>query len=133
MAGFGNRNLSDAPAEALPHLMDLEQLTPTKRYYSISEVSRIFGLSVAKLRFWEENFPSLKIQRNRSGERVFQQKDLEHLRLIYELVEERRFTLEGARNYIKTKQHKQPESAEMLARLQNCGGSWSNSGKPSWP
>jgi len=102
--------------------MDLDQLSPTKRYYSISEVSRIFGLSVAKLRFWEENFPSLKIQRNRSGERVFQHKDLEHLQLIYELVEERRFTLEGARNYIKNKQHKQSETAELLARLQRLRG-----------
>lgn len=102
--------------------MHLEQLSPTKRYYSISEVSRIFGLSVAKLRFWEENFPSLKIQRNRSGERVFTQKDLEHLQLIYELVEERRFTLEGARNYIKNKQHKQSEYAEVLARLQRLRG-----------
>lgn len=102
--------------------MDLDQLSPTKRYYSISEVSRIFGLSVAKLRFWEENFPTLKIQRNRSGERVFQHKDLEHLQFIYELVEERRFTLEGARNYIKTKQRKQSENAEILARLQRLRG-----------
>lgn len=102
--------------------MELEPLSPTKRYYSISEVSRIFGLSVAKLRFWEENFPSLKIQRNRSGERVFQHKDLEHLQFIYELVEERRFTLEGARNYIKTKQRKQSENAEVLARLQRLRG-----------
>ncbi len=102
--------------------MDLEQLPPTKRYYTISEVSRIFGLSVAKLRFWEENFPSLKIQRNKSGERVFQYKDLEHLRTIYELVEEKRFTLEGARNHIKNKQHKQSENAEVLARLQKLRG-----------
>ena len=102
--------------------MELDQLSPTKRYYSISEVSRIFGLSVAKLRFWEENFPSLKIERNRSGERIFKQKDLEHLQVIYELVEERRFTLEGARNYIKNKQHKQSENAEVLARLQRLRG-----------
>lgn len=102
--------------------MELDQLPPTKRYYTISEVSRIFGLSVAKLRFWEENFPSLKIERNRSGERVFTKKDLEHLRLIYELVEEKRFTLEGARNHIKNKQHKQPENAEVLARLQKLRG-----------
>lgn len=102
--------------------MELDQLPPTKRYFTISEVSRIFGLSVAKLRFWEEHFPSLKIERNRSGERIFKQKDLEHLRLIYELVEEKRFTLEGARNHIKNKQHKQSENSEVLARLQKLRG-----------
>jgi DNA-binding transcriptional MerR regulator len=100
----------------------MQDLPPTKRYYTISEVAKIFGVSVPKLRFWEDNFPSLKIQRNRAGDRVFQQKDLEHLRMIYELVEERRFTLEGARNYIKTKQHKQPENAEVIARLQKLRG-----------
>ncbi len=100
----------------------MQELPTNKRYYTISEVARIFDVSVPKLRFWEDNFPSLKIGRNRAGDRVFMQKDLEHLRTIYELVEERRFTLEGARNYIKTKQHKQPENAEIVAKLQKLRG-----------
>ncbi|MCY7351803.1 MAG: MerR family transcriptional regulator [Cytophagaceae bacterium] len=96
----------------------MENLPINKRYYTISEVARLFDVSIPKLRFWEENFPSLKIERDKSGDRKFTRKDIEHLQMIYELVEEKRLTLEGARKYIKNKEHKIQENAQYIAQLQ---------------
>ncbi len=95
----------------------MEKLPTNKRYYSISEVARIFDFSVPKVRYWEDFF-ALKIDRNRSNDRIFTQKDLEHLQLIYQLVELKGYTLEGARNHLKNKEHKLPPNAEVLDKLQ---------------
>lgn len=88
-----------------------------KRYYSISEVAKIFDFSVPKVRYWEDFF-SLKIDRNKSNDRIYTKKDLERLQLIYQLVELKGYTLEGARNHLKNKEHKLPENAELLDKLQ---------------
>lgn len=96
----------------------MENLPSNKLYYTISEVARLFDVSVPKLRFWEENFPSLKIDRTKSGDRKFNRKDIEHLQMIYELVEEKRLTLEGARKFIKNKEHRVQENALVIDQLQ---------------
>jgi|GEM_PF-309169 len=100
------------PMEKLP-----TNIPANKRYYSISEVAKIFDFSVPKVRYWEEFF-ALKIKRNGANDRAFTYKDLQHLQLIYQLVESKGYTLEGARNHLKNKEHKQPENAELLDKLQ---------------
>lgn len=72
-----------------------------KRYYSIGEVAEQFGISKSLIRFWEGEFDSLKPHKNSKGDRRFTQKNLEELKLIYELVKEKGFTLEGAKREIK--------------------------------
>jgi DNA-binding transcriptional MerR regulator len=89
----------------------------TKKYYGIAEVAKMFGMEISKIRFWEEKFPTLKLQRNKAGDRIFTHKDIEHLELIYDLVENRRFTLEGARNYIKNREHKLNHNTDLIDSL----------------
>ncbi len=70
-------------------------------YYSISEVAGMLGLEAYVLRFWEREFPHLRPKKNRAGNRIYQQKEIEQLMQIKYLLHEKGFTIEGARNYLK--------------------------------
>lgn len=72
-----------------------------KLYYSIGEVADIFNVSTSLIRYWENEFDILKPKKNKKGNRLFTQKDLDNLDLIYHLVKVRGYTLEGARKKLK--------------------------------
>ena len=72
-----------------------------KLYYSIGEVAQMFGVSNSLIRFWETEFTILKPRKNAKGNRLFTKKDIENLKIIYHLVKEKGFTLEGARKRLK--------------------------------
>jgi len=74
---------------------------PSKLYYSISEVSAMFGVNASLIRFWEKEFDIIKPRKNAKGNRLFTQQDIDNIALIYHYVKERRMTLEGARQKIK--------------------------------
>lgn len=76
---------------------------PPKLYFSIQEASKLTGVKAHVLRFWESEFPDLKPKKSQSGRRTYQRKDLEKIFEIKHLLYERRFTIEGARNYLKQK------------------------------
>jgi DNA-binding transcriptional MerR regulator len=88
-----------------------------KRYYSIGEVAKLFGLKASVIRFWETEFSFLNPHKNAKGDRRFTKINIEQLRLIYHLVKERGFTLEGARKEISTSKSAVKERIEMLDRL----------------
>lgn len=72
-----------------------------KLYYSIGEVAELFEVNASLIRFWEKEFDVLKPLKNKKGNRLFTQKDLDNLRIIYHLVKERGFTLQGAKDKLK--------------------------------
>ncbi|MDG1157955.1 MAG: MerR family transcriptional regulator [Flavobacteriales bacterium] len=88
-----------------------------KQYYSISEVAKTFGVNASTIRFWEKEFDVIKPKKNRKGNRMFTLKDMENLRVIYHLVKERGFTLDGARNHMKSNGEQVSNEAEVVARL----------------
>ena len=96
--------------------MNLESLT--KLYYSIGEVSKLFGVSSSLIRYWETEFSVLKPQKNRKGDRRYTKKDIEVIHKIYNLVKERGFTLDGAKKELKNKRSK-PKSTEVIQKLQS--------------
>jgi len=73
----------------------------TKLYYSISEVADMFDVNASLIRYWEKEFDVLKPKKNAKGNGLFTQKDIDNLKLIYHLVKERGFTLDGANNRLK--------------------------------
>lgn len=75
----------------------------TKLYYTIGEVSDMFGVNASTLRFWETEFSKLKPQKNRRGDRKYTEKDIRTLERIYTLVKERGFTIEGAKKEMRNK------------------------------
>jgi DNA-binding transcriptional MerR regulator len=72
-----------------------------KLYYSISEVSDMFDVNASTIRFWEKEFDILKPTKNKKGNRLFTQKDIENLRLIVHYVKEKGYTLQGAKDKLK--------------------------------
>jgi DNA-binding transcriptional MerR regulator len=73
-----------------------------KLYYSISEVSKITNLEQYVLRYWESEFEELKPAKNRAGNRIYTNKDIQLILFIKKLLREERYTIEGAKQVIKT-------------------------------
>jgi DNA-binding transcriptional MerR regulator len=71
-----------------------------KKYYSIGEVADIFGVATSLIRFWETEFETIKPKKNRKGNRQFTVSDIEDVRLVYHLVKEKGYTLNGARELL---------------------------------
>ncbi|MFZ9942921.1 MAG: MerR family transcriptional regulator [Bacteroidia bacterium] len=81
--------------------MPYKDTEPQKIYYTIGEVARMFNVNSSLIRFWEKEFDVLKPHKNKKGNRLFTPADLENLRIIYHLVKERGFTLQGAKSKLK--------------------------------
>ena len=72
-----------------------------KLYYSISEVSKMVELEQYVLRYWEREFDILRPQKNRAGNRIYTEKDIEIIKLIKRLTREDRYTISGARQVLE--------------------------------
>jgi len=82
--------------------MAYKKPTVDKVYYSIGEVADLFEVNASLIRFWEKEFDILKPHKNKKGNRLFTQKDLTNLNIIYDLVKERGYTLNGAKEMLRT-------------------------------
>jgi DNA-binding transcriptional MerR regulator len=91
---------------------------PEKRYYGIGEVARAFDVNTSLIRFWEKEFDVLQPKKNAKGNRKFTPRDIQNLELIYHLVKERGFTLEGAKLHLKENRHKSMETYELIRKLE---------------
>ncbi|WP_422083529.1 MerR family transcriptional regulator [Ulvibacterium sp.] len=91
---------------------------PEKRYYGIGEVARAFGVNTSLIRFWEKEFDALKPKKNAKGNRKFTPQDINNLRLIYHLVKERGFTLEGAKIHLRESRQKTLNNFEIIQKLE---------------
>ena len=88
-----------------------------KAYYSISEVAEMFKVKISHLRYWENEFDVLQPRKNRKGDRLFRPQDIKTLLLIHDLIRRRKFTVEGAKEFLK-KNAKAQETHELIASLQ---------------
>ena len=90
-----------------------------KLYYSIGEVADMFEVNVSLLRFWEKEFDILKPKKNKKGNRMFTTKDLDNLKIIYHLLKERGYTLEGAKKKLKENKEDTINNIEIVNRLKD--------------
>ena len=88
-----------------------------KLYYSIGEVAEMFKVNTSLIRFWEKEFDILKPVKNKKGNRMFSKADLENLRIIYHLVKERGFTLQGAKDKVKENKQDTVNTVEVVNSL----------------
>lgn len=88
-----------------------------KRYYSIKEVASMFSLNESTLRYWETEFPSLRPRTVGQNVRQYQEKDIELIRLIHNLVKVRGFKLSAARKMIAANRGGTEKSAEIISSL----------------
>ena len=76
----------------------------------------MFKVNQSLIRFWENEFDVLKPKKNGKGDRLFRPEDVKNLKLIYTLLRERKYTLEGAKDFIK-KNKKVDEKFELIEHL----------------
>ncbi len=101
---------------------DLIQIPPDeilfqKQYYSIGEVSKWFRVNQSLIRYWETEFDILEPRKNRKGDRFFRPVDVKNLVLIHDLLRRRKFTIEGAKEFLK-KNKKADEKFAMIQSLE---------------
>jgi len=72
-----------------------------KRYYTIGEVAEMFDVATSLIRFWETEFDLINPKKNKKGNRQFTQEDVSNVKLIYHLVKEKGYTLQGAKDILK--------------------------------
>ena len=94
------------------------ELSKDKRYYSIGELAKAFDVNASLIRFWDKEFDILKPKKNAKGNRMFTPEDVKNLQVIYHLVKERGFTLEGARTHLKEGQKKTLDKYEIISKLE---------------
>jgi DNA-binding transcriptional MerR regulator len=98
--------------------MALNAYQPKKLYYSIKEVAEMFGLNESTLRYWETEFPFLKPKTSGPAKvRQYQEKDIEQLKLIHNLVKVRGFKLSAAKKIINNNRQGADKTADVLSRL----------------
>ncbi|MBP5424857.1 MAG: MerR family transcriptional regulator [Prevotella sp.] len=98
--------------------MALNEYKPQKLYYSIKEVAEQFGLNESTLRYWETEFPMLKPKTTGPAKvRQYQDKDIEQIKLIHNLVKVRGFKLAAAKKIINNNRQGADKTADVLSRL----------------
>ncbi len=81
--------------------MEAAPALPEKLFFKIGEVARLTALKPHVLRYWETEFPRIRPQKSRSGQRLYRRKDVEALLLVKRLLHEERFTIEGAKKKLR--------------------------------
>ena len=117
----GRRSLKEiADRVDLIQIPDDEELFK-KQYYSIGQVATMFRENQSLIRYWETEFDILQPRKNRKGDRFFRPIDIKNLVLIYDLLRRRKFTIDGARDFLK-KNKKAEERFAMIQSLQKIKG-----------
>jgi len=114
----GRMKISDMSATV--DLIDIpeDEILFSKRYYSIGLVSEMFKVNHSLIRFWENEFDILKPKKNGKGDRLFRPEDVKNLKLIYHLLRERKYTIEGAKEFLK-KSKSVEKKFEMIETLKS--------------
>jgi DNA-binding transcriptional MerR regulator len=89
-----------------------------KLYYTIGEVAEMFSVNPSLIRFWEKEFSQLKPQKNKKGNRLFTTRDIDNLRLIYNLVKVKGFTIQGARDYLAKNKSLEDKNLTVIKSLE---------------
>jgi DNA-binding transcriptional MerR regulator len=82
---------------------------PDKLYFKIGEVSELAGVQPSVLRFWETEFKQINPKRTPSGQRLYRRNDIDTILKIKELLYDKKFTIQGAKRYLRTNNKKDEE------------------------
>ncbi len=89
-----------------------------KLYYTMGEVTRMFEVNASQIRFYEREFDILQPKKNKKGNRLFTQDDIANLKIIFNLVKDKGFTLQGARDYLRTNKSEAKENQRVIDSLE---------------
>ncbi|MBL6876252.1 MAG: MerR family transcriptional regulator [Chitinophagales bacterium] len=98
--------------------MPYKEFKIEKLYYTIGEVAKIFDVSTSLLRYWEKEFDILKPRKNKKGNRLFTKLDVKNLKMIYHLVKEKGYTLDGAKQKLSSNTDNLKNNQRIVESLQ---------------
>ena len=90
-----------------------------KLYYTMGEVSTMFEVNASLIRFYEKEFEVLQPKKNKKGNRLFTPEDIENLKIIFHLIRDKGYTLNGAKEHLKNSMHDVKDSHRVIASLEN--------------
>lgn len=91
----------------------------SKMYYTMGEVSAMFGVNQSLLRYYEKEFDILQPKKNKKGNRYFTPEDIENLKTILFLIREKGFTIPGAREHMKENMNQLRETQRMIGVMED--------------
>ena len=97
----GRKSLKEYNAEPGDIMVPEDPILFQKQYYAIGDVAAMFKENTSLIRYWENEFSILKPKKNRKGDRYFRPEDVKNLKMIHHLLRERKYTIEGAKEFIK--------------------------------
>lgn len=117
----GRKSLKEMGLEAARVELPEDEVLYAKQYYGIGEVAAMFQVNASLLRYWESEFDILKLRKNRKGDRFFRPDDIKNLKLIHHLLRERKYTIEGAKDFLKKSNRSREtfEAVESLKRIRS--------------
>ncbi len=98
--------------------MPYKEVKVEKLFYSIGEVAKMFDVNTSLIRFWEKEFDIIKPKKNKKGNRLFTQKDIDNFHIIYHLVKEKGMTLKGAKKKMKENKEDTEHNFEIIRSLE---------------
>jgi len=113
----GRKSLKQVTAEADLIQIPADEVLFSKQYYTMGEVSEMFKVNQSLLRYWETEFDILQPRKNKKGDRYFRPVDIKNLHLIYHLLRQKKYTIEGAKDFLRNNK-KAKERFEVIERLQ---------------
>lgn len=116
-SGRGRKSIRQISEEADLIQIPEDEILFQKHYYSMGEVADMFRVNQSLLRFWEAEFSILQPKKNKKGDRYFRPVDIKNLHLIYHLLRQRKYTIEGAKDFLK-KNSKAEEKFETIKKLE---------------
>ncbi len=93
-----------------------------KMYFTMGEVTEMFKVNASQIRFYEKEFDILQPKKNKKGNRLFTPEDIENLKIIFNLVHEKGFTLKGAKDYLKNNKSGIKENQKIIDSLEKLKG-----------
>lgn len=99
--------------------MSLKEKIIKKIYYSIGEVATMFDVNKSLIRFWEKEFNIIKPKKNKKGNRYFTEKDINNFKIIFHLVKERGYTLDGAKKKLRENKDDTIKNVEIVNQLKD--------------
>ncbi|HWK59752.1 MAG TPA: MerR family transcriptional regulator [Parapedobacter sp.] len=89
-----------------------------KLYYTMGEVTAMFGVNASQIRFYEREFDIIQPKKNKKGNRLFTPDDIANLKIIFNLVKDKGYTLQGAREYLRNNKNEARENQRVIDSLQ---------------
>jgi len=91
----------------------------SKMYHTMGEVTTMFGVNHSLIRYYEKEFDVLQPKKNKKGNRYFTNEDIENLKIIFHLIRDKGYTIQGAKDHLKNNMSETKDQQNILNSLEN--------------